>query len=126
MASTTDRRWHDTACVALGVWLFFSPWILGFRSEMPDTSWNFFVIGVAFAAVAAADFGLNWLWGEWLNLALGIWMILAPWLLFYNDHPIATADSIIVGAIVTVLSIWMLGARLGRGGSAPAKRTLSR
>lgn len=105
---TTDKRWQDWINLLLGIWLFFSPWILGFRSEMPGQSWNFYVIGAAFFVFAVAALNMRSLWEEWVNLVLGIWMIISPWVLRYSGNPSARDDAVVVGIVVAVLSIWAL------------------
>jgi hypothetical protein len=111
MVSTRSRRWQDVINLLLGIWLFISPWVIGFRSSMPDNSWNFYVVGGGFILFALLGLATRWILGEWVNLALGIWLIVAPWILFFNEHHDASGVSIGVGAVATVLSIWMLGQR---------------
>ncbi len=119
-------RWQDWVTLVLGVWLFFSPWILGFYSEMPAASWNFFVIGVAFVVFAGYALNQRSLWEEWVNLVLGIWMIISPWVLLYSGNSTARDNAIIVGLIVAVVSIWTLADKHTRIGDAAADRSLTR
>lgn len=114
MANSRTMKWQDWVTLVLGVWLFFSPWILGFYSAMPGASWNFFVLGVAFVVFAAFALNLRTLWEEWVNLVLGIWMIISPWILAYNANTTARDDAVIVGIIVAVMAIWTLAARSSR------------
>jgi hypothetical protein len=105
------KRWQDWVTLIVGIWLFFSPWILGFYSEMPTASWNFFLVGAAF--VVFAGFGLNLLsrWEEWVNLVLGIWMIISPWVLQYSGNTTPRDDAVIGGVIVAVMAIWAMADR---------------
>ncbi len=100
-----NTRWQDWVSLVLGIWLFFSPWILSFYSAMPAASWNFFVLGVAFVVFAAFGLNLRTLWEEWVNLVLGIWMIISPWVLQYNANSAARDDAVIIGVIVAVMAI---------------------
>jgi len=36
-------------------------------------------------------------WEEWVNVLLGLWLILPPWILHFSAASKATADAIIVG-----------------------------
>ncbi|HYW04510.1 MAG TPA: hypothetical protein VFA86_11280 [Gammaproteobacteria bacterium] len=67
--------------LALGIWLFLSPLILGFHGPVA-------VHAHAFGVVIAALFGLALarprMWEEWLNLALGLWLVLAPFALGFT------------------------------------------
>ena len=105
---SVNKRWQDWINLLLGIWLFFSPWILGFYSSIPGQSWNFFIIGVAFFVFALAAVNMRTLWEEWVNLVLGIWMIISPWVLRYSANATARDDAVVVGIVVAVLSIWAL------------------
>ena len=114
---TTNKRWQDWVSLVLGIWLFVSPWLLGFYSSIPRESWNFFIVGVAFIVFARFALNLRTLWEEWVNLALGVWMIISPWALSYSANAAARDDAVVVGLIVGLLSIWSLSeSRLGRSG----------
>ena len=63
-------KWQDRVTLVLGVWLLFSPWILGFHSSMPGASWNFFLLGIAFVVFAAFGLSLRTAWEEWVTLVL--------------------------------------------------------
>jgi hypothetical protein len=108
---TTNRRWQDWVTLVLGIWLFISPWALGFYAGMTAASWNFFIVGVAFVVFAVAALNLRTLWEEWVNLVLGIWMIVSPWVLRFNGTSVARDDAIIVGLIAAAISIWAIAER---------------
>ena len=104
-------KWQDWVTLVLGVWLFFSPWILGFHSSMPGASWNFFLLGIAFVVFAAFGLSLRTAWEEWVTLVLGLWMIISPWILAYSGIASARDDAVIVGVINAALAIWTLAER---------------
>ncbi len=126
MTRGRNTRWQDWVSLVLGIWLFFSPWILSFYSTMPAMSWNFFIVGAAFFVFGA--FGLNQrsLWEEWVNLVLGIWMIVSPWVLQYAGNVTPRDDAIVIGIIVAVMSIWALAERHTQIGDATVDHSLSR
>ena len=107
-STTTNKRWQDWANLVLGIWLFVSPWVLGFYSNIPRDSWNFFLVGAALVVFAAFALNLRNLWEEWVNLALGVWMAISPWALNYSANAAARDDAVLVGVIVAVLSLWSL------------------
>ncbi|MGE5116326.1 MAG: SPW repeat protein [Betaproteobacteria bacterium] len=123
---SVNKRWQDWINLLLGIWLFFSPWILGFYSSMPAQSWNFFAIGVAFFVFALAAVNMRSLWEEWVNLVLGIWMIISPWVLRYSGNASARDDAVIVGIVVAVLSIWALAEKHAPVGDAGMEQRLNR
>jgi hypothetical protein len=116
--ATVNKRWQDWVNLILGIWLFLSPWILGFHNSMTGDSWNFWIIGVAFFVFGIAALNTRTLWEEWVNLVLGIWLIISPWVLRYSNVATARDDAVVVGIIVAVLSIWALAEKHAPIGTA--------
>ena len=53
-------------------------------------------------------------WEEWANLILGVWAVLAPWLLGFAGVAYATYAHVIIGLVVAVLAaveLWMVSKR---------------
>jgi hypothetical protein len=100
----------DLVNVVLGLCLVLAPWALGFSSEMAAT-WNARIVGAAIALVALGALFAFREWEEWVNLALGVWAILAPWLLGFATVAAAMYAHVIIGLIVAVLAaldLWMI------------------
>lgn len=97
-------RWQDWTNVGLGVWLFFSPWILGYRSSIAHHAW---LVGVLTA--------LSGLWAlakpahrtaEGILIVLGAWVFFAPEAL---DSGGAVAwNAWLSGAGIALLALWVL------------------
>lgn len=121
-----NTRWQDWVTLVLGIWLFFSPWILSFYGAMPAASWNFFILGAAFVVFGAFALNQRSLWEEWVSLVLGVWMIISPWVLRYAANVSARDDAIVIGVVVAVMSIWALAERRTPIGDATADHSLSR
>jgi SPW repeat len=124
-----SNRWQDWANLALATWFFFSPWILqfasnlstaertaggaaaqGFSQGLSNASWNAWVLSVIVFLVAISAISRVELWQEWLNLLLGAWIFVAPWVLGFatGSQPAAGAaaawDHWIVGALIFLVS----------------------
>jgi SPW repeat len=100
----------DVVNLALGAWLFLTPWILGFTSESA-ASWNAWVCGLAIGALAIAAITAFTEWEEWINLALGIWVVIAPWLVAFSGNSTATRVHLVVGVIVAIVAgvrLWLV------------------
>ena len=108
----------DTINLALGVFLFLSPWIFGFTSELArHTSWlagtaigivAILSIGDLFESVSIHDFFEE---EEWINLAIGLWLAACPWIIGMNDDTIATQVHLLVGLVVAVIAaveLWLV------------------
>lgn len=100
----------DLVNVVLGLCLVFAPWALGFTSEMAATR-NAWIVGAAIALIALGALFAFREWEEWVNLALGVWAILAPWLLGFATVAAALYAHVIIGLIAGVLAaldLWMI------------------
>jgi hypothetical protein len=98
-------KWQDWASFALGLWLAVSPWLAGYSEHQAATA-NAVIVGLAlalgshFECVACDD-----LPAEWLNLAVGAWLIGAPFMLDFTGAAVAAANSLVVGVFVAALAI---------------------
>ena len=108
-------HWQDVANLVLATWLFLSPWILGFvlvsataagaaapGPNLSNASWNAWVLGILIVLLAIAALSGTRLWQEWLQLLLGVWLFIAPWVLGFSAAPAAAWDHWIVGILVVV------------------------
>ena len=102
------KRWQDWVMLALGAWLSCSPLVLsGALNGVP--AWNAYILGAGvmiFALFALSDARR---WEEWVNLALALWLLIAPFVLrYYRTDAFASWNQIIVGALIGVDAIWAL------------------
>lgn len=102
------RQWQDWAQLALGVWLFFSPFFLHY-TDVNNAAMNAYLIGIAIAVLSVAELYVHRRWEEWVNLLLGIWLIISPWLLGYNTMRGPTQNAVVLGLIMIVLPLWAVG-----------------
>lgn len=101
MAEWSNLRLCDLANLSLGVLLFFSPWLfdLSSRAHWQTASAAGTIIAV-FSVAALAAFAV---WEEWLNLVTGLALIIAPWLLEFDDGR-AVAIDVAIGIAVAALA----------------------
>jgi SPW repeat len=107
-------HWHDWLNAVLAVWLFVSPWVLNFGGVVDGgvgttaaiamtAAWNAWVLSVivfVLAITAARQLGSG---PEWLNVLLGAWIFIAPWVLGFVGFPAAAWDHWIVGAAIAIV-----------------------
>lgn len=55
------------------------------------------------------------MWQNWVNAVVGIWLILAPFLLDFADKNLAKWNSVLFGIVVVALSLWVNGLSNGKG-----------
>ncbi|MGH7090817.1 MAG: SPW repeat protein [Stellaceae bacterium] len=129
-AGGRSQRWQDWANLVLAVWLFISPWVLGFATgyaaggaavnggaagagggvatngmDIGAAAWNAWVFGVIVAIVALAAMASRAPWQEWINLLIGIWVFVAPWVLGFTIATNPAWDQWIVGALLFLISL---------------------
>lgn len=49
-------------------------------------------------------------WEEWINLVVGLWILVAPWALHFSGSRDAVRTHVIVGVVVAVIAaveLWM-------------------
>lgn len=97
--------------LVLGSFLFFSPWIFGFTSDLGwHTSW---MAGAAIAVLAIASIvdvlefvSISEFFDaeEWIMLAVGLWLAACPWLLRFHDDASAMVVHLVVGIIIATIA----------------------
>lgn len=101
------RYWQDWANLAVGVWLFASPWVLGY-ADLRSAAWDSWLMGVVVAAVSAAALILFAPWQEWVNVIMGVWLLVAPWVMGFasSENAAALWNHVAVGLVVGGLALW--------------------
>lgn len=101
--------------VVIGLWMIVAPWLLNY-GYVTTAFWNSLIVGVVVTVVAGARIALPNQFASlsWLNAALGLWLILAPFIFNYgadqvthvgNVNP-AVGNHIVAGIFLTVLA-WL-------------------
>lgn len=101
------RRWQDQVILLLGLWLFVSPWVLGYVPGS-DIALNANIAGLVIAALAAFDLYKSYAWAVAVNLLIGLWVAVSPWVAALADRGAMMTNNIIVGVAVIVLALWEL------------------
>jgi nitric oxide reductase large subunit len=103
-----NRTAFDVVNIVAGLGLLLSPWYLGYTGE-PPAAWNAWIVGAAIALIAAAALFAFHRAEEWINLVLGLWAVISPWLLGFAAMAAATWVHVIAGIVVAALaagSLW--------------------
>jgi hypothetical protein len=102
------KHWQDPVNALLGAWLILSPWAVGFADHR-IAMFNFVAVGVLLIAAAVGAIVVPKAWEEWVEVALGVWLMASPWLLGFADSMVAMQNALFCGALVTILALWVLG-----------------
>ena len=108
MENWTNTKLCDVANLILGAFLFVSPWIFGF--DAGRASENAIIAGIAIAVLAIAALAAFAVWEEWLNLIVGLWTLVSPWVLGFQGTTAMTVH-VIIGVAVAILAaveLWLL------------------
>lgn len=95
---------------ALGAFLVVSPWLFGYSAE-PSAVWSACATGVLIGLVALAGFIDVREWEGWAGVVLGLWAIVAPWILGFAGVVPAMWSHVGVGFAVTAVAaveLWMM------------------
>jgi len=106
----------DVVNLLLGTILFFSPWLFSLSAGAPRqiaSTMGLFIAVLSVAALAAFA-----VWEEWLNLIAGLWLVVAPWLLGFEDSNAVMVD-VVIGIVVVVLATFEIWVAMDRRQSGP-------
>jgi hypothetical protein len=101
------KHWQDMVNFIIGAWLLISPWAMGFEAQATMTA-NFAIVGLALMALALGALFVPKAWEEWSTCAVGLWLVISPWLLDFASYLSATRNALAAGAAVILMSVWSL------------------
>lgn len=94
--------------ILVGIWLIISPFLLAYTGNT-TALWNDLICGLAvivFAATQTAQSRSRSSWPSWINLLVGIWLVLAPFALNYAGATTTLWNEIVSGLIIIALAAW--------------------
>ena len=101
----STRRWQDQVILLLGIWLFVSPWAMGYPSDSTPAT-NAYMAGALMAVLAAFDLYKTYVWAVVVNIVVGAWVAVSPWLVGVVTDRAMSASMLIVGLATVVLGLW--------------------
>jgi hypothetical protein len=107
MLGGRDVALMDGPVFLLGLYCAVSPWILHYTTSQPALVTHNLIVGIAigllglgFTAAPARMYGLSWAMS-----ALGVWMIVSPWIVGDSPDTGVVLNNIIIGALAVVLGL---------------------
>lgn len=108
----------DGPVFLLGLYCAISPWTLHFTASQPALVMPTLIVGIAiglmglgFTLAPERMYGLSW-----AMCAMGVWMIVSPWVVGTSPDAGVVLNHIIIGALAFVLGLMCVGAATKRGG----------
>ena len=110
------RRWQDGANLLLGLWLFASPWVLGALLPEPEAgryvgstaAWNSWALGAGLVAFAVLAAYVPRPWQEGVNMMLGVWLVVSPFVLDFQGMPRVALHTVLIGIMASAFAIWAM------------------
>tara|TARA_R110001606_G_C15404705_1_gene654317 strand:- start:48322 stop:51324 length:3003 start_codon:yes stop_codon:yes gene_type:complete len=94
--------WTLILSIAIGVWLTFTRLTFDSFGTMTNSDHLVGLLVVTFTIIALAEVARS---VRFINIAIGVWLIAAPWLLDGIASPLATWNSVICGVLLIALAI---------------------
>lgn len=103
-------RWQDWFNVIIGGWLIVAP-LIGIGQPDGTEAVNAWISGGLVILFSVWALARPEKWEEWVNLALGLWIMAAPFVLGFSDSTLAAWNHVVVGVIIVGDAIWAAGQR---------------
>ncbi|WP_411757217.1 SPW repeat protein [Streptomyces venezuelae] len=107
-ASTPKVQAIDALAFLTGLYLAASPWIAGFNQFQRLSIVNL-IVGVAYALLMSGGFGRAYERSHgmaWAACALGVWTIVAPWVIRGDaTTPTTVWNNVVTGAVAALLAL---------------------
>jgi hypothetical protein len=97
------KGWEDWATLVLGVWLCASTWLLQFSD--PPAMQNLVAVGFLVIIGELFTFYTLRIWEEWINIVLGLWLIVSSWVLDITA-PVAKVNALVVGLLLLAIAFY--------------------
>jgi SPW repeat len=125
--STPKGQAIETMALLTGLYLAASPWITGFNT-LSTLAVNNLLTGIAYAVLMSGGFGRAYERTHgmaWACCALGIWAIIAPWVVAGNvDTTKTIVNNVVTGALALLLAM-AASAAVRAAESSQARRGVS-
>ncbi|MWA09033.1 SPW repeat protein [Streptomyces sp. BA2] len=100
-----------------GLFCAISPWVVHFTTSQPVLTTHNLIMGIAigllglgFTVAPARMYGLSW-----AMCAMGVWMIVSPWVVGTNPDAGVILTNIIIGGLTLLLGLVCIGAAAKEG-----------
>ncbi|MFI9803549.1 SPW repeat protein [Streptomyces sp. NPDC052301] len=111
MLGGRDVALVDGPVFLLGLYCAASPWIVHYAASQPALATHNLIMGIAIGLLALGFtrapermYGLSW-----AMCALGIWMIIAPWIVGSSPDVGVVVNNVVIGGLAIVLGLVCAG-----------------
>ena len=93
----------DVVNVFLGIWAFLTPWAVGRHPGTPVVA-NYVIVGILITFFAGAALVAVRPWLEGINIVVGAWLLVSPWLLGFRAITSLMWSAVVIGILVMIFS----------------------
>ena len=97
----SSRHGSGWVNIALGIWMIVSPFVLAIHSS--KAIWNNVIAGAIVGILALIRWSMRQTGWSWLNLILGAWLVISPFVLFLSGP--AMWNNVILGIIIAAFAL---------------------
>lgn len=107
----------DAPVFLTGLYCAISPWVVDFLGSQPALATHNLIMGIAIAALGLGFTAMpERMYGlSWAICAMGIWMIISPWVVGTAPSLGVILNNVIIGALTLVLGLVCAGASMKAG-----------
>lgn len=99
-----NRRWQNAVNMLLSLWLFISPWMMHYTHQA--AAWNAWIFGVVTFTFALSTLFVPRIWEETINMLLGLWLVVSPYMLRFASESTIAINTVVVGALLVAFAFW--------------------
>ena len=99
-------RWQEWVTLALGAWVFISPWVFGMDAGSAS-AWNYYITGGVMVVFSGAAISANES-AEWVSLVAAVWLFFSPWIVGNGVVGSARGDAVVAGILGVLFAAWGL------------------
>jgi hypothetical protein len=100
-ASWWARGGSSWVNIIVAIWVIISPFAFSIHS--PSGMWNNVVTGTVVGILALVRWSMQQTGWSWLNLILGIWLVISPFVFFLSAA--AMWNNVILGIMIAALAL---------------------
>ncbi|GGJ30102.1 SPW repeat protein [Streptomyces brasiliensis] len=111
MLGGRDVSLLDGPVFLLGLYCAASPWIVHYTTSQPALVTHNLIVGIAIGLLALGFtrapermYGLSW-----AMCAMGVWMIIAPWIVGSSPDAGVVINNVVIGALAVILGLICAG-----------------
>jgi ABC-type multidrug transport system permease subunit len=97
--------WHDPLAFVIGIWLLMAPFFLGFPAVQHPATMVLWIAAVLMFMSAYDILVLPGVADEWLDAAVGVGVLLSPWLFGYSPLLAASVNAVATGCVIIACAV---------------------